>query len=51
MKRIAAEYPQYGWDKNMAYPTAAHREAIKKYGITPYHRLSYTLLRDEPALF
>ena len=51
MKSIAAQYPQYGWDKNMAYPTAAHREAIKKYGITPYHRLSYTLLRDEPALF
>ena len=51
MKRIAAEYPQYGWDKNMAYPTAAHREAIRKFGTTPYHRMSYTLLRDDPSLF
>lgn len=48
MKRIAAEYPQYGWEKNMAYPTAAHREAIKKYGITPYHRLSYTMPGNVP---
>lgn len=51
MKRIAEEYPQYGWDKNMAYPTAAHREAIRKFGTTPYHRMSYTLLRDDPSLF
>lgn len=51
MKRIAAEYPQYGWDKNMAYPTAVHREAIRKFGTTPYHRMSYTLLRDDPSLF
>lgn len=51
MKRIAAEYPQYGWDKNMAYPTAAHREAIRKFGTTPYHRMSYTLLRNDPSLF
>ena len=51
MKRIAAEYPQYGWDKNMAYPTAAHREAIRKFGTTPYHRMSYTLLRDDLSLF
>lgn len=51
MKRIAAEYPQYGWDRNMAYPTAAHREAIRKFGTTPYHRMSYTLLRDDPSLF
>lgn len=48
MKRIAAEYPQYGWEKNMAYPTAAHREAIKRYGITPYHRLSYTMPGNVP---
>ena len=51
MKSIAAQYPQYGWDKNMAYPTAAHREAIRKFGTTPYHRMSYTLLRDDPVLF
>ena len=50
MLRIAAEYPQYGWDRNMAYPTKEHRAAIEKYGITPYHRLSYKLLED-PTLF
>ena len=43
MRRLAAEYPQYGWDRNMAYPTAEHREAIRHYGITPYHRKSYKL--------
>lgn len=50
MLKIAAEYPQYGWDRNMAYPTREHRAAIEKYGITPYHRLSYRLLED-PTLF
>lgn len=50
MLKIAAEYPQYGWDRNMAYPTKEHRAAIEKYGVTPYHRLSYRLLED-PTLF
>ena len=43
MRKIAKEYPQYGWDRNMAYPTPEHREAIREYGITPYHRKSYKL--------
>ena len=43
MRKLAAEYPQYGWDRNMAYPTVEHREAIRHYGITPYHRRSYKL--------
>ncbi len=38
---LSREYPQYGWDKNKAYPTAKHREAIEKYGISPHHRLSF----------
>jgi ribonuclease HII len=46
MQRLAREYPQYGWDRNMAYPTEEHREAIRRYGITPYHRKSYNLLGD-----
>lgn len=50
MLKIAAEYPEYGWDRNMAYPTKEHRAAIEKYGITPHHRLSYKLLED-PTLF
>ncbi len=51
MLKIAAEYPQYGWEKNMAYPTKAHRQAIAKFGVTPHHRMSYRLLDDEPTLF
>ena len=47
MVKIAREYPQYGWDVNMGYPTAAHREAIAKYGVTPYHRRSFQLLPQQ----
>lgn len=50
MLKIAAEYPQYGWDRNMAYPTKEHRAAIAEYGVTPHHRMSYKLLED-PTLF
>ena len=50
MLKIALEYPQYGWDRNMAYPTKEHRAAIEKYGATPYHRQSFKLLED-PTLF
>lgn len=41
MKKLASEYPGYGWEKNMGYPTREHREALKKLGVTPHHRLSY----------
>lgn len=44
MMRLHAEYPHYGWDGNKAYPTRAHREAIARYGTTPYHRLTFRLL-------
>lgn len=37
-------YPQYGWDSNKGYPTAAHRKAIAEYGPSPLHRMSFTLL-------
>lgn len=43
MVRLHNEYPQYGWKKNKGYATKDHREAILKYGITPYHRRSFTL--------
>ena len=46
MNGLAEEYPQYDWRKNKGYPTKKHREAIKQYGITPYHRKSYNLLGD-----
>ncbi len=41
MLRLAEEYPGYGWEKNMGYPTRAHLEAIANLGLTPYHRRSY----------
>lgn len=41
MKELSAHFPQYGWDKNMGYGTQEHIDAIRQYGITPYHRRSY----------
>lgn len=46
MNGLAKEYPQYDWLSNKGYPTKKHREAIKQFGITPYHRKSYNLLGD-----
>ena len=47
MKALAKEFPQYGWDRNMGYPSKAHREAIRQYGPTPYHRMTFRLLPEE----
>ena len=44
MLRIHEEYPQYHWDKNKGYPAKVHREAIRQFGTTPYHRMSFSLL-------
>lgn len=44
MDALAEEYPQYDWKSNKGYPTKKHRAAIKEYGTTPYHRMSYNLL-------
>ena len=46
MKQLAEEYPQYDWRSNKGYPTKKHREAIRQFGTTPYHRMSYNLLGD-----
>ena len=46
MDRLAEEYPQYDWKSNKGYPTKKHREAVRQYGVTPYHRMSYNLLGD-----
>ena len=46
MDKLAEEYPQYDWKSNKGYPTKKHREAIKVFGVTPYHRMSYNLLGD-----
>lgn len=46
MLRLHEEYPMYGWNKNMGYPTKAHYEAIKTHGVTKYHRKSFRLDRS-----
>ena len=51
MNKLAEEYPQYDWLSNKGYPTKKHREAIKQFGITPYHRKSYNLLGDGQLSF
>ena len=51
MLSLAEEYPQYDWQSNMGYPTKKHRQAIREYGITPYHRKSYNLLCDGQLSF
>lgn len=47
MDQLAHEYPQYDWHSNKGYPTQRHREAIRQYGTTPHHRLTFTLLPQE----
>ena len=47
MRQLAQEYPQYGWDHNMGYPAKDHREAIRQYGPTPHHRMTFRLLPEE----
>lgn len=46
MNRLHEQYPQYHWDTNKGYPTPAHYEAIRQYGITPYHRRSFRLNKE-----
>ena len=41
MKQLAQEFPQYGWEKNAGYLTAAHLKAIDEYGLCKYHRPSF----------
>jgi len=51
MRNLAKEYPQYGWERNMGYPTPDHIEAVRRYGLTPHHRKSFHLKALEPTLF
>lgn len=50
MDKIHDEYPQYGWKQNKGYPTSFHRQAILKYGITPYHRRSFSLCDSQLSI-
>lgn len=50
MNQIHKEHPQYDWDKNKGYPTKKHRDAIKTFGVTQYHRLSFNLTDKQLTL-
>lgn len=50
MDKIHEEFPMYNWKKNKGYPTKEHREAIRKYGTTKYHRMSFRLLPEQLML-
>ena len=50
MNKIHEEFPMYNWKQNKGYPTQEHREAIRKYGITKYHRISFRLLPEQLKL-
>ena len=50
MKKAAITYPHYSWEQNMAYPTKKHREAIRLYGTTPLHRMTFQLLPKQLSL-
>ena len=47
MNAIHEEFPMYNWKKNKGYPTKEHREAIRKYGVTKYHRMTFRLLPEK----
>ncbi|MEF9923495.1 MAG: ribonuclease HII [Muribaculaceae bacterium] len=47
MQTIAKDFPQYNWNINKGYPTKVHRAAIKEYGTTPFHRMTFKLLEKE----
>jgi ribonuclease HII len=50
LHKLHEEFPAYNWKRNKGYPTLEHREAIKKYGPTPYHRKSFRLLPEQLRL-
>lgn len=51
MLALANDYPQYNWASNKGYPTKAHRQAIVKHGVSPYHRMSFRLIDEQLELF
>jgi len=51
MEQLGDDYPAYGWNTNVGYPTPGHREAIKEIGLSPWHRLSFRQLPSQLELF
>ncbi|MBE6303580.1 MAG: ribonuclease HII [Bacteroidales bacterium] len=50
MLAISKEFPQYDWQNNKGYPTPKHRAAIREFGATPHHRMTFNLLGENPQL-
>lgn len=50
MVELHQKYPQYHWDENKGYPTEAHQKAIREFGVTPWHRMSYRPIAGDPQL-
>jgi ribonuclease HII len=50
VQKMHNEFPDYNWSQNKAYPTKAHRNAIREFGTTPYHRMSFRLLPQQLEL-
>lgn len=50
MNELDQKYPEYGWKQNKGYPTKKHRQAIKEFGTTPFHRMSFRLLDEQLSL-
>ena len=51
MHDLSRDFPHYGWERNAGYPTRYHRNAIRKYGLSPYHRKTFRLLDGQVGLF
>ncbi len=51
MQALAIEFPGYGWETNMGYPTPEHRDGIRALGVSPYHRMTFQLLPSQLELF
>src|SRR6187549_67466 len=51
MANLASQFPGYGWETNVGYPTPKHRAGIIKLGVTPYHRRTFQLLPSQLEIF
>lgn len=51
MTKLSIQYPEYGWEVNAGYPTLKHREGIRQFGVTEYHRRSFRLLPEQLEIF
>ncbi|GAB4337136.1 MAG: ribonuclease HII [Flammeovirgaceae bacterium] len=50
MSKLSKQFPMYGWDKNVGYPTQYHIKAIEKFGLSPYHRKSFRVLPTQKEI-